>query len=81
MNAYERYSDGGISIEESLRIREPAAVQTQRPEARKTSPEKDLTELRQAESYELKETAAKAGRFRRREREQPDAEKLPRAHG
>lgn len=41
MNAYERYSDGGISIEESPRIREPTAVQTQRPEARKTSPEKD----------------------------------------
>ena len=63
LNAYERYSDGGISRDEFLHIRDLAAAQTQRLEAQKISLEKDLTELRQAESSELKETAAKAEAF------------------
>ena len=63
MTAYERYSDGKISREEFLQVREMVSAETAQLEAQKAAYETELTDIEQAESNELKEAATKASDF------------------
>lgn len=63
MDAYERYSDGEISRGEFMKARDRITAENASLEAQKARLEKQLSELEQASSSELRETAAAADSF------------------
>lgn len=63
MDAYERYSDGELSKQEFLIIRDEVANETERLNSEKLALEEQLNTLLNAEEPELDSMAASASRF------------------
>ncbi len=67
MEAYEHYSEGEISREEFIKVRDRITAENAALETQKADLEKQLSELAQASSSELHEVAAAADMFFRQE--------------